>query len=238
MRFRYTVHVDPKTMDDKFAEAFRIARQAANLSQAEVAQQMRDYGYEMSQPVVGKIERGERRVTIGEGEALSSIVGVSTRVLLEGPARLRLDRGVEYLQQKARDLRDAIEHFQSAQQVLAMVLDNVEKDGKDHPSTRFAAAQARELLDLTPSYIFDSYFKDVRTKLEARRIRDELDGPAEDDGTPHDMMLPRESHLAQLLQSRGSTIDSTLDALGFAEASAFMRANEAETDGAAADTAE
>ena len=60
--------------DDAFAENFRVARIAGGLSQQEVADQMTARGYEFHQSTVGKIERGKRRVSVGEAVALAQIV--------------------------------------------------------------------------------------------------------------------------------------------------------------------
>lgn len=223
-------------MDDRFADAFKVARQAAGLSQSDVAERMQRYGYEMSQPVIGKIERGERKVTIGEGEALSWVVGYSTRTLLEGPTVVRLERGVEFVRLKAREVGDAVERFQTAQQALATMLDR-ESDA-DHPSTRFTRHEAAALLELTPAEILASYEKDVRAKMQSLRFRNELDGPAEEEPDQEDW-LPKDSYLGRYLESRGDSVDSMFDAAGFREAYEYMQVPRSEVaDGSAADAAE
>jgi len=231
-------------MDEKFAEAFRLARQAAGLSQAEVAARMADFGYDTSQPVIGQIERGERRVTIGEGEALSAIVDRSTRTLLNGPTSLRLELGVEHLRARRKAIKEAVERFQSAQLVLAQVLDIDERNPDPaNPASRFERSLAADLLMETPKEILDEYEKDVRAGMEGHRIRDRLDEGAEEYDS-RDLLSEDDSpHLFRLMNERGDAVDSRLSALGFSEAWAAVRdgdlaGEELVADGAPADSAE
>lgn len=76
-------------MDAAFAEALREARIGARLSQDDVAEQMTERGYEFHQTTIGKIERGNRRVTVGEAVELADIVGFPLALLVEkNPASL------------------------------------------------------------------------------------------------------------------------------------------------------
>lgn len=219
--FRYTGRVDAKTMDERFAEAFRLARQAAGLSQAEVAAQMAAYGYELNQPVIGKIERGERRVSIGEGEALSAIVNRSTRTLLEGEHTLRTELGSEHLLKRRAALKEAIERFQSAQLALAQALDIEERRG-NHAWSTYVDNIADSMLNETPRDVLDEYEKDVRAGMAAYRLRDGMDEDTEVD--PRDLLSEEKSpRLFRLQESRGDTIDTRISALGFDEAWSAMR---------------
>lgn len=231
-------------MDEKFAEAFRVARQAAGLSQAEVAARMADFGYDTSQPVIGKIERGERRVTIGEGEALSAIVGRSTTTLLNGPTRMRVELGVEHLRARRQAIKDAVERFQSAQLVLAQVLD-IDERNADRPDrlSRFEGSLAAALLEETPKDILEEYEKDVRAEMEGHRIRDRLDEGAEEYDSSSLLAEDDSPRLFRLMSERGDAVDSRIGALGYSEAWAAVRGADLEgqevaPDAQAADTAQ
>ncbi|MGN7969326.1 helix-turn-helix domain-containing protein [Microbacterium sp. 22296] len=214
--------MDAKTMDERFSEAFRLARQVAGLSQAEVAAQMADFGYEMAQPVIGKIERGERRVSIGEGEALSSIVGRTTRSLLEGPQTLRIELGAEHVRLRRSALIEAVERFQSAQMALAQALDTTDDLGNHRWST-FAANTAELLLRETPRDVLDAYEKDTQAAMTASRLRDQMDEGSEEYDARDLLSEGTSPHLFHMMQSRGDAIDSRISARGFEEAWSAMR---------------
>lgn len=82
--------------DSYFASTFASARQILNLSQAEVVRRMRDLGFEnFHASTLGKIERGERGVSVGEAVALSNALGMDLTALLPLPVeKLALYRGL------------------------------------------------------------------------------------------------------------------------------------------------
>ncbi|WP_137771909.1 helix-turn-helix transcriptional regulator [Microbacterium sp. O] len=228
-------------MDEKFAAAFKLARQASGLSQADVAKRMADFGFEMSQPVIGKIERGDRKVSIGEGEALSSILGVSTRTLLEGPTTWRLERGTAFVLERAAILMEDIERFESAQQALAQSLGDAYLAHASHPLSRFARSEAERVLGITPADLLDQHEKDAQTRMAAHRFRDSLTDAESDEEIPEQDRLHPDSPLSRLLDERGDKMVSTMDAKGFFEAYEAMRVNErleGERDVTAPDSAE
>lgn len=72
------------SIDDSFGEALRQARERSKLTQGAVAELMRERLFvDFHQTTVYKIESGKRGVTLGEGLALASIVGVSIEKLIE-----------------------------------------------------------------------------------------------------------------------------------------------------------
>lgn len=73
---------DPDTI---FARRFRALREAAELTQRQVADQASLDGYRMHQTTVAKIEAGERPVIIGEAVTLARIIGVDLADLLTPP---------------------------------------------------------------------------------------------------------------------------------------------------------
>lgn len=71
-----------QTADDRFAENFRKRRDLQGLSQADVAEKMTERGFAFHQQTVAKIERGTRRVGIGEAVELANILDLSVDALL------------------------------------------------------------------------------------------------------------------------------------------------------------
>jgi len=66
---------DFSTVDETFGTRFLAARKASGMSQESVVTALAERGYKLHVTAIGKIERGERRVTVGEAEALASAVG-------------------------------------------------------------------------------------------------------------------------------------------------------------------
>jgi transcriptional regulator with XRE-family HTH domain len=58
-------------------------RKAAGISQATLAKDMVERGFSFQQPMIGKIERGERELRIRELVTLSEILGVELALLLD-----------------------------------------------------------------------------------------------------------------------------------------------------------
>ncbi|MEY9851248.1 transcriptional regulator with XRE-family HTH domain [Leifsonia sp. EB41] len=75
------------TTDDDFGYNFARARSGAGLSREYVADALDRLGYSMHPSAIGKIERNERRVTVGEAQALATIVNKSVEELLGGAWR-------------------------------------------------------------------------------------------------------------------------------------------------------
>jgi transcriptional regulator with XRE-family HTH domain len=63
----------------------RALREAAGLSQGQLAQRMTDAGFSMHQTTIGKIELNERDVSVNEAVALASVLGVALADLLADP---------------------------------------------------------------------------------------------------------------------------------------------------------
>ena len=163
---------DYKGDDDRFASAFKFARVEAELSQESVAEQMRDLGFDMSQPVVGKIERGNRRVSIGEAEALASIVKTSLSALLAGPRFLRLEKAMNEMKRRRNDLIEAALRYQGGQQALAMLGDELRRDGDlDAYETEVLEDQLFESIH----DVMDEVRRDNIGINLGRQIRDDLD---------------------------------------------------------------
>ncbi|MGV8883447.1 MAG: helix-turn-helix domain-containing protein [Rhodoglobus sp.] len=70
--------------DDTFASSFKTTRLAVGQSQEHVATAMSERGYSFHVTTIGKIERGDRKVTVGEAVTLADVLGVSLDTLLVG----------------------------------------------------------------------------------------------------------------------------------------------------------
>jgi transcriptional regulator with XRE-family HTH domain len=69
--------------DEIFARRLREARESSGISQDALAQHMTEIGFKFHQTTVNKIERGERKVPVGEAIALADAIGVSLEQMLE-----------------------------------------------------------------------------------------------------------------------------------------------------------
>lgn len=108
--------MDLSRIDDEFGEALRIARQASGITQEELADMMFAMGFKLSQATIGKIERGERKVTVGESQALARGLGLFGSELIRGvsgaSARVLKDR-LKILRDEAKDALHAYEAGQA-----------------------------------------------------------------------------------------------------------------------------
>lgn len=72
-------------MDKKqYGERLKIARIRKNLRQVDVAVALEEYGVELNQSAIGKIERGERGLYVHELAAFVEVLEVSPDWVLEG----------------------------------------------------------------------------------------------------------------------------------------------------------
>jgi transcriptional regulator with XRE-family HTH domain len=69
--------VPPGVVDDQVAANIRRHREAAGLSQADLAAEMSRLGWPYHPQTVHRIEQGSRKVPVGEAAALAEILGVS-----------------------------------------------------------------------------------------------------------------------------------------------------------------
>lgn len=72
-----------KSLDALVAESVARFRGVRMMSQLALAEAMRARGFDFYQQTIGKIERGERRVTIGEAFGLADALGVDLTELVE-----------------------------------------------------------------------------------------------------------------------------------------------------------
>ncbi|MBD8205528.1 helix-turn-helix transcriptional regulator [Microbacterium sp. CFBP 8790] len=114
------------TSDAAFAQWIKEARSRAGLSQEELARRMRDRGHDFQQQTVYKLERGARRVSIGEAVALADALDLNLALFSEqDPAsraalRMRIEQqtkdllaGLVSLEAQVRRSRDALAQLRS-----------------------------------------------------------------------------------------------------------------------------
>jgi transcriptional regulator with XRE-family HTH domain len=62
----------------------RTVRELLRLSQAQLAQRLKDKGVTMRQVTIARLESGDRRITVDEVFAIAAVLGVSPQLLLSG----------------------------------------------------------------------------------------------------------------------------------------------------------
>jgi transcriptional regulator with XRE-family HTH domain len=79
----------PEGADAAFGRRLRYLREEAGLTQQQLADVMREAGSKMHRSTIGKIEAGERVVSIREGAQLADVLHIDLRELLNvGRSRL------------------------------------------------------------------------------------------------------------------------------------------------------
>lgn len=77
----------PDSVDAVFARRLRDVRGIAGLTQQQLADRMTAAGYKMFRSQIGKIENGDRPVTVGEATVLAAALGVELTELLTDPSQ-------------------------------------------------------------------------------------------------------------------------------------------------------
>lgn len=72
-----TTAIQPPGFEAAFRERLKTARIALRLTQAEVAQRAGTFGFEVGQPTIARIERGDRAIGLDEAAALALTVNQS-----------------------------------------------------------------------------------------------------------------------------------------------------------------
>ncbi|MGO2746738.1 helix-turn-helix domain-containing protein [Microbacterium sp.] len=127
--FRYSGRMDApnySTVDANFGERFLTARKLKGLSQEAVVTGLISRGLTMHVTAIGKIERGERRVTVGEASALASVLGYTLDGLIGGGADLMM---AYVLSDRARDVYGRAWH----DYLNALIDVAVAADEQNHP---------------------------------------------------------------------------------------------------------
>lgn len=159
--------MDLTRIDDEFGEALRIARQAKGVTQEELADAVERMGIKLSQATIGKIERGERKVTVGESYALSRALRIYDGELVRGIAAATALALAEKLERLRAEAKDALHVFESAQAL-------VEAQAHQLPESERATLQGaiRETIE----DLVEDYRRDRQVDNDAMLNRAELDG--------------------------------------------------------------
>ena len=67
-----------------YGDRIRIARQRNNLRQIDLSTALEEYGIQINQSAIGKIERGERNINVQELAAIAEILDVSVEWIVKG----------------------------------------------------------------------------------------------------------------------------------------------------------
>ena len=155
-------------IDQEFGPTVRLVRQERDMSQEELATAVAKLGYQLSQATIGKIERGDRKVTIGEAEAIARALDTSTTAFILGPSYITREILVDRLRSLRRELIEAMRTFESGQQLVA--IESRQLSDYDQEWLRDVVLESLE-------DIVEEYRKDKISENDARRQRDEMDGP-------------------------------------------------------------
>lgn len=104
---------DDLPIDRSFGPRFLAARKEKGVSQEAVAEALTQRGIRLHVTAIGKIERGERRVSVGEASALASVLGYTLDSLIGGGGDLvthyaLLDYARTVLQRQSHDYLTAM----------------------------------------------------------------------------------------------------------------------------------
>jgi transcriptional regulator with XRE-family HTH domain len=118
----------------RFAANFRAARERAELSGTQVAEQMRERGHRYYQQTVSRIESGGQPPKLVEAAALADIVGTSVDALIRPPelGRLAADilSGARRVRESRRALAGATRRYEVDAENLRGFLEEARAKGK------------------------------------------------------------------------------------------------------------
>lgn len=147
----------PGAIDQQVAASLRSRRDRLDLSQADVAAAMVAAGWEKFHPqTIHRIENGNRKVTVGEAEALARILGTTLTRLQwaegEEAAISYGEQAIGNLRRAASEVASAVAQLHAAQagaQVAVRSLRADSSDGSWPRVSRTADALEEELADAT-----------------------------------------------------------------------------------------
>lgn len=112
------------SIDAQFGTRFAVARKAAGVSQEAVVRVAEQQGVKLHLTAIGKIERGERRVTVGEALALATAIGYTLEGIVGAGESTLVTQGAllnmasNNLQRAVRDYSDALLNFAASADAL------------------------------------------------------------------------------------------------------------------------
>lgn len=98
-----------------FGERVKEWRQARNWKQEDLAEKLRELGFEMHQTTVAKLEKGSRPLRVAEASAIATIFGVPPLAVFLGPPPERTPMPLERMHEK---LQSAQEHLEQIRQAI------------------------------------------------------------------------------------------------------------------------
>lgn len=161
-------------IDREFGPTVRSLRLDADMSQEELAMRLSERGLRLSQAVIGKIERGERKVTVGEADSIANALGSSLSEILMGASYVTSQILRERLHTLRDELIQAMRNFESGQAIAAMEAQSL--DQVDFLLTSLILESTEEVLQ--------SYRKDKIAENTSRQHRDSLDSDGESQDSP------------------------------------------------------
>ncbi len=141
--------------DERFAVNLREERERQDLSQADIAREMKDRGWKWHPQTVQRVEAGHRKVTIGEAEAIAAILHTTADRLTwpgrEASAAALMDMSIGRILSAWEQITDQACSLLWAQRQLAVTLGEAERAGFcETGKIREIAQEAREVLRYTP----------------------------------------------------------------------------------------
>jgi transcriptional regulator with XRE-family HTH domain len=101
--------------ETSFGEKVRQWRRARNWSQEDLAERLRQHGFEMHQTTVAKIERGTRPLRVSEAAAIATIFRVPPLAVFLGPPPERIPWSLDKMHEA---LRRAEENLAASQELM------------------------------------------------------------------------------------------------------------------------
>ena len=146
-----------------FGEKVRQWRQARNWSQEDLAEQLRELGFDMHQTTVAKLEKGSRPLRVAEAAAISTIFGVPALAVFLEPPPEGTPMALEAMHEH---LRLTEEHLESMRQSIYKVA----------MSYADAVMKAAELTHVLNVAALDAQRKSSHQEEEVNAGKGETDG--------------------------------------------------------------
>lgn len=142
------------SLEQNFATQIRPAREAASMTQADLAKRLRNYGVDIDPSGIARMEQGRRSVRLNEAFGLSQILGIPLADMIQPPvlrgmslaaarkelAKLmaqaeELDRDADEARMKAGDAEreaDSLDyHRREVRRLVNLLEDYIERGGTE-----------------------------------------------------------------------------------------------------------
>jgi transcriptional regulator with XRE-family HTH domain len=98
--------------ETSFGEKVKQWRRARNWSQEDLAEQLRQQGFEMHQTTVAKIERGTRPLRVAEAAAIATIFRVPPLAVFLGPPPEKIPWSIDKMHEALRRAQENLAYFE------------------------------------------------------------------------------------------------------------------------------